>query len=257
MKIATFNVNSVNARLTNLVAWLEAAAPDIVLLQEIKCLSEAFPALAFEALGYQARALGQKSYNGVAILSRLPIEDVLEGLPGDGEDLQARYLEATIGGIRVASIYLPNGNPITTDKFGYKLGWMRRLQQHAGHLLESDRPVVLAGDYNVIPEPQDCENPAEWVNDALFQPETRRAYRSLLNLGYYDAFRALHPDARRAYTFWDYQARALQRDDGIRIDHLLLSAPAMDRLVACSIDKEPRQQPKASDHTPIMVELQP
>lgn len=255
MKIATFNVNSINARLGNLTAWLEAVGPDIVLLQEIKCQTEAFPALAFEALGYRARASGQKSYNGVAILSRDPIEDVQEGLPGDLEDTQARYLEATIKGVRVAAIYLPNGNPIATPKFDYKLAWMSRLHRRAAELLATGMPIVLGGDYNVIPEPADCENPAEWQNDALFQPESRRAFRALLHLGYYDAFRSLHPDARRAYTFWDYQKGALQRDDGIRIDHLLLSPQALDRLVSCSIDKQPRLEPKASDHTPIMLEL--
>ena len=254
--IATWNVNSINARLPNVLDWLRRAKPDIVLLQEIKCQDAAFPTEAVGDLGYNVATLGQKSYNGVAILSLQPIEDVTPGLPGDLADEQARYLEASVGGIRVASIYLPNGNPIGTDKFSYKLAWMERLRAHAASLLEQDEVLVLGGDYNVIPEPLDCHDPKAWLGDALFQPESRRAFRSLLHLGLTDAFRALHPDARGAYTFWDYQRAAFQLDHGIRIDHLLLSPLAADRLVECVIDKDPRRQPKASDHTPIMVELQ-
>ena len=253
--IATWNVNSVNARLPNVLTWLDGAKSDIVLLQEIKCLDAAFPSEAVGELGYNAVAYGQKSYNGVAILSRRPIEDVTRGLPGDDGDEQARYLEATVGGVRVASIYLPNGNPIGTDKFGYKLAWMGRLRIHAAALLELDEPVVLGGDYNVIPEAIDCHDPKAWLGDALFQPESRRAFRSLLHLGYTEAFRALHPDERGAYSFWDYQRAAFQLDHGIRIAHLLLSPQAADRLVACTIDKAPRRLPRASDHTPVLVEL--
>lgn len=254
--IATWNVNSVNARLPNVLTWLDAAKPDIVLLQEIKCLDAAFPTEAVGELGYNAVALGQKSYNGVAILSRRPIEDVTRGLPGDDGDEQARYLEATIGDLRVASIYLPNGNPIGTDKFTYKLAWMGRLCAHAQELLELDQGIILGGDYNVIPDPIDCHDPKAWLGDALFQPESRRAFRSLLHLGYTEAFRALHPDERAAYSFWDYQGGAFQLDHGIRIDHLLLSPQAADRLVGCSIDKAPRRLSKASDHTPVIVELE-
>ena len=253
--IATWNVNSVNARLPNVLAWLGEARPDIVLLQEIKCVDAAFPAEAVGELGYNVATHGQKSYNGVAILSRRPLEDVARGLPGDEGDEQARYLEATVGTLRVASIYLPNGNPIGTEKFAYKLAWMDRLRAHAAALLERDEAVVLGGDYNVIPEDVDCHDPKAWLGDALFQPESRRALRAIVNLGFTEAFRALHPDARGAYSFWDYQGAAFQLDHGIRIDHLLLSPLAADRLVGCTIDKNPRRQPKASDHTPVIVEL--
>ena len=254
--IATWNVNSVNARLPNVLDWLASARPDIALLQEIKCLDPAFPAEAMAEIGYNAAVHGQKSYNGVAILSRRPIADVRRGLPGDAGDEQARYLEATIGDLRVASIYLPNGNPIGTEKFAYKLAWMARLHAHAASLLDLDQPVVLGGDYNVIPAAEDCHDPKAWAGDALFQPESRRAFRALLHLGYTEAFRALHPDERGAYSFWDYQGGAFQLDHGIRIDHLLLSPQAADRLLACAIDKAPRRQPKASDHTPVTVTLQ-
>jgi exodeoxyribonuclease III len=253
--IATWNVNSVNARLPNVLEWLRAAKPDVVLLQETKCVDAAFPREPVEDLGYNLATHGQKSYNGVAILSRRPIEDVTPGLPGDPADEQARYLEATVGGVRVASIYLPNGNPVGTDRFAYKLAWMERLRARAAALLELDEPVVLGGDYNVIPEPADCHDPKAWADDALFQPESRRAFRALLHLGLTDAFRALHPDEARAYSFWDYQRGSFQLDHGVRIDHLLLSPLAADRLASCTIDKEPRGRPKASDHTPVVVEL--
>jgi exodeoxyribonuclease-3 len=253
--VATWNVNSVNARLPNVLEWLGAARPDVVLLQEIKCQDAAFPTTAIGELGYNVATLGQKSYNGVAVLSRRPLEGVVRGLPGGSLDEQARYLEAATCGIRVATIYLPNGNPIGTDKFSYKLAWMARLRAHAAALLELDEPVVLGGDYNVIPEAIDCHDPKAWLGDALFQPESRRAFRSLLHLGFTEAYRALHPDQRGAYTFWDYQGGAFQLDHGIRIDHLLLSPLAADLLVGCMIDKNPRRQPRASDHTPVVVEL--
>jgi exodeoxyribonuclease III len=253
--IATWNVNSVNARLSNVLDWLGSAKPDVVLLQEIKCLDTAFPREDIEELGYDVATHGQKSYNGVAILSRRPIEDVARGLPGDPLDEQARYIEATVGGVRVASIYLPNGNPIGTEKFAYKLAWLERLRARAAALLELDEPFVLGGDYNVIPEPVDCHDPKAWMGDALFQPESRRGFRALLHLGLTDAFRALHPGEERAYSFWDYQRGSFQLDHGVRIDHLLLSPLAADRLASCTIDKEPRRRPKASDHTPVMVEL--
>ena len=255
VSIATWNVNSVNARLPNLLEWLAGAGPDIVLLQETKCVDEAFPREAIEDAGYNVAVHGQKSYNGVAILSRAPIDEAMPGLPGDDADEQARYLEASIGGVRVATIYLPNGNPIGTDKFAYKLGWMARLRRHAARLLEDDQPLVLGGDYNVIPEPPDARDPGEWLGDALFQPESRAAFRALLHLGLTEAFRALHPGEGGHYSFWDYQGRAWDRDDGIRIDHLLLSAAAADRLESCVIDKAPRGRPRASDHTPVIVTL--
>ncbi|GAB4178911.1 MAG: exodeoxyribonuclease III [Thalassobaculales bacterium] len=254
VKIASFNVNSIKVRLPNLLVWLEEAAPDIVVLQEIKCEEPAFPALELQAAGYHSVVLGQKTYNGVAILSRQPAEDVLRGLPGDDGDTQARYLEATVAGIRVAAIYLPNGNPAPGEKFDYKLAWMDRLNARARLLLETEMPVVLAGDYNVIPEPRDAYDAAAWEGDALFRPESRRRFRALLNLGYTDAFRAIHPE-RIAWTFWDYQAGRWPRDEGIRIDHLLLSPQAADRLEDAGIDKAPRGREKASDHTPIWCRL--
>lgn len=248
MKIATFNVNSVRARLANLEAWLASAQPDIVCLQEIKCETELFPAIA----GYHALAHGQKSYNGVAILSREPAELVRNSLNAD--DPQSRYLEVRIGGITIINIYAPNGNPLGSEKFPYKLDWLARLTARAKELLAAEEPFLITGDYNIIPEELDCYNPANWLGDALFQPESRAAYRRLLNLGLYDAFRALHPTAAE-YTFWDYQAGAWQRNNGIRIDHALLSPKLADRLVSCSIDKNPRGEEKASDHIPLIVEL--
>jgi exodeoxyribonuclease III len=255
VKIATWNVNSVKARLPNVLGWLDRVRPDIVLLQEIKCETASFPADAVRALGYEAAVVGQKSYNGVALLSLKPIEDVLDRLPGDPEDPQARYVEATVSGLRIASLYLPNGNPVGTEKYPYKLRWMERLRAHAAALLRSERPFVLGGDYNVIPTAADLYDPIGWSEDALFRRETRERFRMLLNLGLIDAFRALHPDAEHAYTFWDYQAGCWPRDLGLRIDHFLLSPQAADRLASCTIDRAPRAQEKASDHTPVVLEL--
>jgi exodeoxyribonuclease-3 len=259
LRIASWNVNSVKARLPNVIDWLGKAAPDVVLLQEIKCQDDGFPMLEIEAAGYRAAVHGQKSYNGVAILSKHPIEDVRRGLPepdgpGSSGDDQSRYIEATIQGIRIASIYLPNGNPIPGEKFDYKLRWMRRLITHAKALLAGDIPVVLGGDYNVCPTDDDVYDPLNWQDDALCRPESRALFRELCHLGLTDSFRALHPEPGR-FTFWDYQAGAWQRDLGLRIDHLLLSPQAADRLMACDIDKGPRGRDKASDHTPIWVEL--
>lgn len=254
IRIATWNVNSVRARLPNVLDWLRAESPDIVLLQEIKCQDDDFPALEIQSCGYSSVVCGQKSYNGVAILSRHPIGDIRRALPGDESDAQARYVEASILGLRVASIYLPNGNPAPGDKYDYKLAWMRRLLSHAGHLLQTEQPLVLAGDYNVCPTDDDVYDPVNWRADALCRPESRALFRALLNLGLTEAFRALHPEKGR-YTFWDYQAGAWQRDEGLRIDHLLLSPQAADRLLACEIDRRPRGRDKASDHTPIWVEL--
>ncbi len=254
VKIATWNVNSIKARIDGLVAWLKSASPDIVLLQELKCLEADFPRLELEALGYQGAAVGQKSYNGVAVLSKQPIEVILRRLPGDEADDQARYLEAETAGLRVASIYLPNGNPPDGEKYAYKLAWMERLQRHARELLASETAVVLGGDYNVIPAALDCYDPAAWAGDALYKLETRQRFRGLVNQGWTEAFRALHPQVR-SYSFWDYQGGAWQNDLGIRIDHLLLSPQAADRLEDCRIDREPRGRKKASDHTPVICEL--
>lgn len=259
MKIATWNVNSVKARLDNAIAWLKEAEPDILCLQELKCEDAAFPATAFEDLGYTCTVHGQKTYNGVAILSRMRPEDVRRRLPGDDSDLQARYVEAVFsrsgGVVRVACLYLPNGNPIATDKFAYKLSWMDRLTAHAKTLLGQEEPLVLAGDYNVIPAPRDAKNPEAWANDALYQPESRARFRTLLNLGLTDAIRQIHGDSPGLYTFWDYQGLAWQRNNGIRIDHLLLSPQAADLLADAQIMREVRSQERPSDHVPVMITL--
>jgi exodeoxyribonuclease III len=254
LKIATWNVNSVKARLPLVLAWLEAAQPDVLCLQEIKCLDADFPALETRALGYHIETLGQRSYNGVAILSKAPAADVLRGLPGDPSDTQARYIEASFGDVRIASIYLPNGNPVGTDKYDYKLAWMRRLEAHARTLLDAERPCVLAGDYNIAPTDDDVYDPEAWREDALCRPPSRARFHALMNLGLVDAFRVFHPEPHR-YSFWDYQAGRWMRDEGLRIDHLLLTPQAADRLVACDIDREPRGRDKASDHTPVWCEL--
>ncbi|MCA6233903.1 MAG: exodeoxyribonuclease III [Phenylobacterium sp.] len=257
MRIATWNVNSINARLETVLRWFEAERPDVACLQEIKCIDEKFPAEAFERLGYNVAVHGQKTYNGVALLSRTPLEDVTRGLPGDPSDEQARYIEAVVSGprpMRVASIYLPNGNPLGSEKFDYKLAWMARLQRHAANLLRLEEPLALMGDYNVIPGPLDAANPEEWAGDALFQPESRAALRALLWLGLSDAW-AEAGEGPGGYTFWDYQAGAWPKNNGIRIDHGLLSPQATDRLSACRIDRAPRGWEKPSDHTPLIVEL--
>ena len=258
MKIATWNVNSVKARLEQVIAWLKEASPDVCAFQEIKCTDDAFPRDAFEALGYNCAVHGQKTYNGVAILSKRPLEDVTPRLKGGDGDDHARYLEAVVAGekgaVRVASIYAPNGNPIGTEKFVYKLGWLARLSVHARDLLALEEPVALMGDYNVIPTEDDVWDARLWMNDALFQPESRAALRRIENLGYADAFRACHAETNQ-YTFWDYQAGAWNKDHGIRIDHILLSPQAADRLKACGIDKQVRGSEKPSDHVPVWCEL--
>ncbi len=254
MKIATFNVNSIKARLPRLLEWLSLAAPDVVLLQETKTVDDDFPALEIEALGYALAIHGQKTYNGVAILSKHPIGDVRRGLPGDPADEQARYIEATIRGLRIASIYLPNGNPVDSEKYPYKLAWMDRLIAHVRDtMLPSEIPFVLGGDYNVIPADLDVYDPRSWIGDALFRPETRAKFRALVYLGLTEAWRALHTE--HGYTFWDYQAGRWPRDEGLRIDHFLLSPGAADRLQACEIDRAPRGKDKASDHTPVWCEI--
>ena len=256
IRIATWNVNSVKARLPNVLEWLKSAAPDVLLLQEIKSTDDTFPLLEFQAEGYTAAVHGQKTYNGVAILSKLPMTDISRRLPGDDSDEQARWIEATIAGYRIASLYLPNGNPNPCEKFDYKLRWMDRLAVHGRTLLAQGIPVVLGGDYNICPTDADVYDPLSWSNDALCRPESRAAYRRLLHQGFTDAYRALHPNQECAFTFWDYQAGAWPRDLGLRIDHFLLSPQAADRLRACDVDKEPRGREKASDHTPVWVELE-
>ncbi|HZC15875.1 MAG TPA: exodeoxyribonuclease III [Caulobacteraceae bacterium] len=257
MKIATWNVNSVNARLETVLRWFEAERPDVACLQEIKCVDEKFPAEAFERMGYNVAVHGQKTYNGVALLSKTPLEDVRRGLPGDDGDEQARYIEAVVSGphpVRVAAIYLPNGNPVGTDKFTYKLAWLARLNAHARDLLPLEEPLVLAGDYNIIPSPADVARPEAWTDDALFRPESRAAWRALQWLGLTDAYAAR--DGRPGgYTFWDYQAGAWPRDLGIRIDHLLLSPLAADALRDVAIHRDARGWDKPSDHVPVSVDL--
>jgi exodeoxyribonuclease III len=262
MRIATWNVNSVRQRLPHLLDYLEKAKPDALCLQELKCTDETFPRLEVEAAGYHAIVHGQKGFNGVAILTRrelAPVEgDVMIRLPGDDDDVQARYVEAVIrdesGPVRVASIYLPNGNPPDTEKYPYKLGFMDRLTRRAAALLADEECFVLAGDYNVIPDARDAYDASAWVNDALFLPETRRRYQTLLNLGLTDALRAT-TDAAGIYSFWDYQAGAWQRNRGIRIDHLLLSPKAADRLRSATVDKHLRATDKPSDHVPVRIDL--
>jgi len=254
IKLASWNVNLVKARLGHLLDWLKAASPDIVCLQEIKCTEADFPRLEIKGLGYDAIVAGQKTYNGVAILSRQPAKDAIAALPGDGADDQARYIEATIGDLRVASVYLPNGNPAPGDKFDYKLAWMKRLEAHARSLLDRELPFALAGDFNVAPANDDVYDPAAWKDDALCRPESRSRFRALLHLGIADAFRALHDEGQR-YTYWDYMQQRFETDHGLRIDHILLSPQATDRLRACDIDKAPRMRDKPSDHTPIWCEL--
>jgi exodeoxyribonuclease-3 len=258
LRIATWNVNSVRQRTEHLLRYLKEAEPDVLCLQEIKCQEESFPRLEVESAGYNVAIHGQKTFNGVAILSKRPIE-VTRGLPGDESDAQSRYIEAIVpdgeaGVVRVASIYLPNGNPPLTEKYSYKLAWMDRLIKHTRALLKLEEPLVLAGDYNVIPEPRDVHDPAAWAGDALFLPATRERYRELLALGLTDALRAT-TDAAGLYTFWDYQAGAWQRNNGIRIDHLLLSPQAADRLQSVAIDKHMRALEKPSDHVPIRIDL--
>jgi len=257
MKIASFNINGIKARLEALTEWLEDARPDVACLQEIKSVDEGFPRESFEAMGYFVETHGQKGFNGVAIVSRLPLVDVVRGLPGDPADEQARWIEATVEGaraVRVAGLYLPNGNPAPGPKYDYKLAWMARMEARVKALLETEEPLVFCGDYNVIPEPQDAAKPAEWVTDALFLPQSRAAFRRLLGLGLTEAFRVREPGAGH-YTFWDFQKGAWERNNGIRIDHHLLSPQAADLLLDCRIDKAVRGGAKPSDHVPIWVEL--
>ncbi len=257
MKIATFNINGVKARLPALLDWLSDSAPDLVALQEIKSVDEAFPREPLEELGYNVATHGQKGFNGVALLSKRPFEDVVRGLPGDPDDHQARWIEGVVMGdstpVRLCGLYLPNGNPAPGPKFDYKLGWMRRLEARAREILGGEEIAALAGDFNVIPQPADAKRPEAWTHDALYLPESRAAWRRVIHLGYTDAWRALH--AEPGYSFWDYQAGAWNRDDGIRIDHALLSPQAADRLRGCGVDRAARGREKPSDHAPVWFTL--
>jgi exodeoxyribonuclease III len=258
MRVATWNVNSIRQRLDHLLAWLQERSPDVVCLQEIKCTDDAFPREPIEALGYNVVTHGQKTFNGVALLSRLPFDETKQGLAGDDSDDHARFLEGVVslkqGALRLACLYLPNGNPPNTDKYPYKLNWMKRLLDFTVERLKTEEPLILAGDFNVIPAPADVHDPKLWVNDALFLPPTRERFQALLNLGLTDAIRAVS-DEPGHYTFWDYQAGAWQKNNGIRIDHMLLSPQASDRLVTAGIDRHVRTWEKPSDHVPVWVDL--
>ncbi|MGA7787605.1 MAG: exodeoxyribonuclease III [Xanthobacteraceae bacterium] len=259
MRIATWNVNSIKQRIDSALAWLAERKPDIVCLQETKTVDDAFPREPFEALGYNLAVHGQKTFNGVALLSKLPFDEVNIRLPGDAADDHARFIEGMVstaqGALRVASIYLPNGNPPDTEKYTYKIGWMKRLAAYARERLVLEEPLVMAGDYNVIPTPADARNPQAWTGDALYLPRTRDEFRTLLNLGMTDALRATSDEAG-LFTFWDYQAGAWQKNNGIRIDHLLLSPLAADKLRDAGIDRHVRAWEKPSDHVPVWIDLQ-
>jgi len=256
MKLVTFNINGIRARMPRLLEYLERERPDIACLQELKCADDALPAGEIEAAGYHAVWHGQKGFNGVAVLSRSAPPALRQvGLPGDPDDTHSRYIEAEVDGLIVASIYLPNGNPIGTEKFDYKLKWMDRLAARARHLLGEEKPAVLAGDFNVIPEDRDTFSTRAMSSDALFQPESQAAFRRIVNQGWTDALRTMNPDEDRLYTFWDYTAGAWPRDAGFRIDHLLCSPQAADRLCGAGVHKWARAEEKASDHAPTWVEL--
>lgn len=253
LEIASWNVNSIRARLEQVTTWVEARKPDVLLLQELKGIE--FPSDIFKKLGYDSAASTQKAYNGVAILSVHPMKTVSTTLAGDESDSHSRFLEVMIDGLRVVNIYLPNGNPVGSDNFAYKLAWMDRLHNQLKIWKEKGLPTLIGGDFNVIPEDIDCHKATSWMRDALFQPEPRANYRALLKLGYTDAFRSLHPDLKGQFTFWEYFRQAFEHNRGIRIDHFLLSPSLADRLISCEIDRRPRAQPKPSDHTPIIVTL--
>ena len=263
MKIATFNINGIKARIGALSDWLSEAEPDVAVLQEIKSVDDGFPRTHFEEMGYQVETHGQKSFNGVAILSRLPLEDIRRGLPGDESDEQARWIEATVMAerpVRLCGLYLPNGNPAPGPKYDYKLAWMARLEARVKELLLLEEPTVILGDYNIIPQKEDAARPDAWRDDALFRSESRAAFRRIVNLGLLDAFRAIHPHmppqpGPEQFSFWDYQAGAWDKNDGIRIDHLLLTPQAADLLTDCQIDSAVRGREKPSDHVPVWIDL--
>lgn len=258
MHIVTYNINGVKARIETLLTWLREQSPDVVAVQEIKSVDEGFPREAIEDLGYHVETHGQKGFNGVAILSKLPLEDVTRGLPGDDSDEQARWIEGTVIGesaaVQLCALYLPNGNPAPGPKYDYKLAWMARLEQHAKQMLLEEMPLVMAGDYNIIPQDEDAARPQVWQKDALALPQSRAAFRRILDLGFTEAFRA-RTFGGGHYSFWDYQAGAWQKNDGIRIDHFLLSPEAADLLADCRIESEARGKDKPSDHVPVWLTL--
>ncbi|MGI9507059.1 MAG: exodeoxyribonuclease III [Geminicoccaceae bacterium] len=254
MKIATWNVNSIRARIPIVTAWLERVQPDVLLLQETKCLPEKFPAEPFEDLNYNIALIGEPSLNGVAILAKSPIEDVIDRLPGDPDDEEARYIEGTVDGVRVASVYVPNGTEVDSPRFDFKLAFFDRLRAHAEALLEDEQPLVIGGDYNVAPTPSDVYDAKELEGTICYHPAEREKWRTLTHIGLYDAYRAVEPETI-AFSWWHYQARSFQLGNGLRIDHLLLSPGALDRLEAVEIDEQPRRQKTPSDHTPVLCSL--
>ncbi len=259
MRIATWNVNSIKAHFEQVTAWVKAEKPDVLCLQEIKCEGANFPQVAFEELGYSCEVHGQKTYNGVALLARGRVENVVRGLAGDASDEQSRFIMGTVFGegrpVTVASIYLPNGNPAPGPKYDYKLAWMKRLKAQIERLLPDEESFVLAGDFNVIPALTDMKRPEDWINDALWLPQSRAAFQEILNLGLTEAYRALHPSGSGDFSFWDYQAGAWFKNNGIRIDHHLLSPKAADRLLCARIHRETRGDERPSDHVPVEIEL--
>jgi len=256
MKLATYNLNGIRARLPRLVEWLEGEKPDVVCLQELKCADESLPIGDIEAAGYGAVWHGQKGFNGVAILARERTPQLRRmGLPGDPDDTHSRYIEADVDGVIVGSLYLPNGNPVGTEKFEYKIRWFERLYAHSRELLEEERPVVLAGDWNVVPEDRDVFSVRATAHDAVMQPEARTLFRRMVSEGWTDALRSFHPRDEKLYTFWDYTAGCWQRDLGFRLDHLLCSPEAAERLAGAGVDKQARAQEKASDHAPTWIEM--
>ena len=250
MKIVTWNVNSIRARLENVTQWLQETQPDVVLLQEIKCEEKDFPRSAIEDLGYNIALAGQKTYNGVAILAKKPIEDVVCGLPTFPEDENSRYIEAVVGTTRVASVYVPNGQAVGSEKYQYKMAFLERLRDHLSSILLFEEACVIGGDYNIAPEDRDVAQPELWQGEILCSPAERQHFQSLLHLGYYDALR-LHHTGPGPFSWWDYRSGAWQRDHGLRIDHLLLSPLAVDRVEASGVDRAPRAKEKASDHAPV------
>ena len=254
MKIASYNVNGIKARITTLLGWLKDAKPDVVVLQEIKTTDETFPHTEIEELGYNILTHGQKSFNGVALLSLYPIEEPQFGLKGNSDDTQCRWIEANINTIKICGLYLPNGNPSPGPKFDYKLEWMDRFYQRAKEIIKSEQSAVMLGDYNVIPQEEDAANPEAWLDDALFDSQSRNRLWRILNLGFTDALRVLHPNDS-LFTFWDYQNGSWKKNNGIRIDHILLSPSAADLLESCDVDNYLRGEEKPSDHAPIWIEL--
>lgn len=253
MKIASWNINSIKARLPVVLKWIDEARPDILFMQELKGVAEAFPTQDFEDRGYHLAINGQKTYNGVAIASRHPITVLSDTILED--DPQARFLDVEINGIRMMNVYCPNGNPVESEKFPYKLNWFKKLTNHINHLYKNDIPFLIGGDFNIIPTANDCHDPKAWEGDALFRPETRTLWRTLTNMGLYDAYRLQHPHESDCYSFWDYQAGCWPQNKGIRIDHFLLTPDLADILKTCHIDRTPRGWDKPSDHTPIIIEL--